>query len=107
SVCSTSSIHTESEPLSLHDALPIYEDVFPNDVGRSGPEPLEIWERRIALGQVAGEGDVIDQRIEPDKRHKGRVEGEGDAPREPGDRKSTRLNSSHQIISYAVFCLKT
>ena len=22
------------------------------------------------------------------------------------DRKSTRLNSSHQIISYAVFCLK-
>src|SRR5258708_22205240 len=26
--------------------------------------------------------------------------------RENGDRKSTRLNSSHQIISYAVFCLK-
>src|SRR5258708_28746646 len=25
----------------------------------------------------------------------------------PGDRKSTRLNSSHQIISYAVFYLKT
>src|SRR5258708_27290821 len=25
---------------------------------------------------------------------------------EPEDRKSTRLNSSHQIISYAVFCLK-
>src|SRR5258708_8940549 len=24
----------------------------------------------------------------------------------PTDRKSTRLNSSHQIISYAVFCLK-
>src|SRR5258708_27134898 len=33
------------------------------------------------------------------------------APRHPRprgwrDRKSTRLNSSHQIISYAVFCLK-
>src|SRR5258708_10867905 len=28
--------------------------------------------------------------------------GEGEAR----DRKSTRLNSSHQIISYAVFCLK-
>src|SRR5258708_14987824 len=26
--------------------------------------------------------------------------------RPSGDRKSTRLNSSHQIISYAVFCLK-
>src|SRR5207244_6290636 len=25
---------------------------------------------------------------------------------DPRDRKSTRLNSSHQIISYAVFCLK-
>src|SRR4051794_41600137 len=25
---------------------------------------------------------------------------------EPGDRKSTRLNSSHPSISYAVFCLK-
>src|SRR2546430_7307947 len=27
-------------------------------------------------------------------------------PRHPGDRKSTRLNSSHSQISYAVFCLK-
>src|SRR5436190_16809067 len=26
--------------------------------------------------------------------------------RVPGDRKSTRLNSSHTVISYAVFCLK-
>src|SRR2546430_5808763 len=26
--------------------------------------------------------------------------------REPADRKSTRLNSSHSQISYAVFCLK-
>src|SRR5476651_2761613 len=27
-------------------------------------------------------------------------------PQERGDRKSTRLNSSHANISYAVFCLK-
>src|SRR5947207_9776063 len=26
--------------------------------------------------------------------------------RKTGDRKSTRLNSSHTVISYAVFCLK-
>src|SRR2546422_6042047 len=35
--------------------------------------------------------------------------GEGAAPeihRGGGDRKSTRLNSSHGYISYAVFCLK-
>src|SRR3712207_7456510 len=35
---------------------------------------------------------------------------EGPSPRiadeAPGDRKSTRLNSSHANISYAVFCLK-
>src|SRR5260221_4958189 len=29
-----------------------------------------------------------------------------DAPIEPPDRKSTRLNSSHTVISYAVFCLR-
>src|SRR6476646_11706954 len=28
------------------------------------------------------------------------------AARDRGDRKSTRLNSSHTVISYAVFCLK-
>src|SRR5438034_2814506 len=28
------------------------------------------------------------------------------APAREGDRKSTRLNSSHTVISYAVFCLK-
>src|SRR5436189_3920080 len=34
--------------------------------------------------------------------------GEKEAGRiaDPGDRKSTRLNSSHRCISYAVFCLK-
>src|SRR5205807_4194975 len=30
----------------------------------------------------------------------------GGEPREKRDRKSTRLNSSHLVISYAVFCLK-
>src|SRR2546427_8710553 len=32
--------------------------------------------------------------------------GEGQGGRRRGDRKSTRLNSSHSQISYAVFCLK-
>src|SRR5438132_14345243 len=31
---------------------------------------------------------------------------EADIARDPQDRKSTRLNSSHTVISYAVFCLK-
>src|SRR2546428_13610829 len=32
--------------------------------------------------------------------------GDLDRAKSPGDRKSTRLNSSHDQISYAVFCLK-
>src|SRR5207244_11694798 len=47
-----------------------------------------------------------------DRRRGTRPPGRGGAATPPrraggtGDRKSTRLNSSHQIISYAVFCLK-
>src|SRR5438552_9046976 len=37
---------------------------------------------------------------------RGRVAGRDLLLAVPEDRKSTRLNSSHQIISYAVFCLK-
>src|SRR2546426_5854857 len=33
-------------------------------------------------------------------------EDRGEVDRPLGDRKSTRLNSSHLVISYAVFCLK-
>src|SRR3712207_6863157 len=43
-------------------------------------------------------------------REHGRLEGPGQRVRPPDrlvqDRKSTRLNSSHANISYAVFCLK-
>src|SRR5438034_7199309 len=46
--------------------------------------PIVYFDRRHAIAEVR-EG------IPPDKR---------------GDRKSTRLNSSHTVISYAVFCLK-
>src|SRR3712207_7270531 len=45
--------------------------------------------------------------LRPDRSHRrgagGRAAGTDDAGR---DRKSTRLNSSHANISYAVFCLK-
>src|SRR5206468_10624597 len=39
------------------------------------------------------------RRLHPPDHHLG-------DPHAPGDRKSTRLNSSHDQISYAVFCLK-
>src|SRR2546427_5911342 len=39
-------------------------------------------------------------------REKPSVRSPEDRPLNVGDRKSTRLNSSHSQISYAVFCLK-
>src|SRR2546430_4047881 len=39
-------------------------------------------------------------------RREGVRRGRPPRPRTPRDRKSTRLNSSHSQISYAVFCLK-
>src|SRR3712207_7042020 len=46
-------------------------------------------------------------RIDPDTVPPGCVGGYGPDARHTGpDRKSTRLNSSHANISYAVFCLK-
>src|SRR5258708_18859999 len=49
---------------------------------------------------------VLDH-AEPAPRHDGTAEWRVSLqPDDHLDRKSTRLNSSHQIISYAVFCLK-
>src|SRR5207253_7756978 len=53
----------------------------------------------VAHGDPHGAG-VLEPRAEPDAAAIGR-ELDG-----VGDRKSTRLNSSHVAISYAVFCLK-
>src|SRR5260221_5207617 len=59
-------------------------------------------------GRWAGVSGVIRAAASPCRRHSGAAAPE----REPGDvgtetdRKSTRLNSSHTVISYAVFCLK-
>src|SRR2546422_4673113 len=65
---------------------------------------------RQAKRQRAGRGDAHQRsgaapRPEAIEQH---AEGqlEGGEREEIGDRKSTRLNSSHGYISYAVFCLK-
>src|SRR3712207_8230574 len=46
-------------------------------------------------------GPVLGRRVRSPRPHPRPSRG-----RRPGDRKSTRLNSSHANISYAVFCLK-
>src|SRR5438876_3154732 len=83
--------------LSLHDALPIF---------------LEILHRRTHLRPV-GSGHREDIGIELTIRGIGSPEAWGQSrdfvlhmPWRQGDRKSTRLNSSHPSITYAVFCLK-
>src|SRR5947207_4893318 len=40
------------------------------------------------------------------RRHDRRLRPDDAVQKTLGDRKSTRLNSSHTVISYAVFCLK-
>src|SRR5690606_39691289 len=60
---------------------------------RQGLDPLSPW----GQGPPSGEG-----RLQRDLHHVA----EGPFPVLRRDRKSTRLNSSHVKISYAVFCLK-
>src|SRR5947207_5975175 len=75
---------TEIYTLSLHDALPICKrctDATSLDVENGSPAttcPIEPREAKVVV-----------------KIHMHTL-----------DRKSTRLNSSHTVISYAVFCLK-
>src|SRR2546426_7862955 len=53
---------------------------------------------------ILGDRDVVRQRRPPEPPQ---IEADDLVPRHPErDRKSTRLNSSHLVISYAVFCLK-
>src|SRR3712207_8032281 len=65
--------------------------------------------RSIAGGRAPPPPGAAIELAQP--RHRHRPPGGGDAPGAPDprgrlDRKSTRLNSSHANISYAVFCLK-
>src|SRR5690554_7586606 len=79
-------MNTEIYTLSLHDALPIFlVDLVVDTLLESAGD----------LGEVLVPAGAVGDRA-------------GDDQRGPGlrDRKSTRLNSSHVRISYAVFCLK-
>src|SRR5437870_6433557 len=71
----------EGYTLSLHDALPIYAEITTLHVTELDDIVDDFFD------EVYGDGKRI-TRISS------------------GDRKSTRLNSSHVANSYAVFCLK-
>src|SRR3712207_7492177 len=78
---------TEIYTLSLHDALPIYRAAALRgslSMHQQGMQPTD--------------GDVMQKRLAAIAARLDEMRAE--------DRKSTRLNSSHANISYAVFCLK-
>src|SRR5688500_20044920 len=91
--------HIAIYTLSLHDALPIYAELV--EAGQ-GPLPgIKGSLQQPGRGVVLREDAVIifgyRERKTPDLDFHAGIE----------DRKSTRLNSSHLVISYAVLCLKT
>src|SRR5690606_41914759 len=86
-------------PLSLHDALPIY-----GCAGREGG--VRTFHRRNdrlpRRARHSGHGPCWPPPAGSERRR----EVPRQRPDAGGDRKSTRLNSSHVKISYAVFSLK-
>src|SRR3712207_6975625 len=83
---------TEIYTLSLHDALPILPaERQDGNLGRrtgGGATRTPYLGRRPAVRRHESSTEKVPER------------------KRPRDRKSTRLNSSHANISYAVFCLK-
>src|SRR5690242_21867996 len=80
--------------LSLHDALPIYS----RDQRES--------HRRELRDIVCRRKRRVHSRVRVDPARRERLSSGARLREHLEDRKSTRLNSSHMSISYAVFCLK-
>src|SRR5688572_32439945 len=80
---------TEIYTLSLHDALPILR--------------FTVAASQASLTSAVARARSIVTMVEPKKPA---VSCEPSERTDARDRKSTRLNSSHSQISYAVFCLK-
>src|SRR2546430_6047673 len=90
---------TEIYTLSLHDALPIYS------------AKKESIDTILEMAQLKTDGHCKKLVVAGCLAERYRSEIRNEIPEidfifGPEDRKSTRLNSSHSQISYAVFCLK-
>src|SRR5205085_10308529 len=103
-------------PLATHLPPPTlfpYTTLFRSNLRRDGRRNVAVLE---PLRRTRHVGDECVRRVREDARRRRPVHDPGarqqrpedrNVRREPRrDRKSTRLNSSHSQISYAVFCLK-
>src|SRR5690606_41472982 len=89
---------TDIYTLSLHDALPIYTSAHERIAAAIEESHQVIWILNNDLQSFHKTKVLIDRMDD--------VFGKEHHIDEKVDRKSTRLNSSHVKISYAVFCLK-
>src|SRR5207249_12231515 len=105
SLHTTSLHHSTATPLlstpSLHDALPICSCCFHRSC--RGPRAIHRW--RTSRGRWSHRNSRAPIRLWGCRCSANTVKRNG-RPAITIDRKSTRLNSSHVSISYAVFCLK-
>src|SRR5690625_6012007 len=95
---------TYQYPQVSHEELRRTSEAIPHDIGAHYLQlPDELPERVLQLAEeiVSEEETLYDQ-----ARAIERYFSSGDFSYQIEDRKSTRLNSSHVAISYAVFCLK-
>src|SRR5205807_8240159 len=86
----SSDLAEESDGVQLMKPIPGLDDILQRAVGKGffGTKMRSV----IKEGNDGGVKAIADQQFE--------------VGRQIADRKSTRLNSSHLVISYAVFCLK-
>src|SRR5690606_40819789 len=98
-----------SDPQGIYNAPVIAAGIFMNTPYRREGDTWQIDLRLDRLQQLTDPRDpspLARRDLHPDAEHY-ILDACHELPaREPLDRKSTRLNSSHVKISYAVFCLK-
>src|SRR5690625_6117225 len=86
-------VRISGEPVQPRSPYPMSSMKISTMFGRCGDVVVEVMGSSFQAGGLDGFDDLL---LEDQEQCQGR----------DGDRKSTRLNSSHVAISYAVFCLK-
>src|SRR5438067_5820589 len=76
--------------------------LFPYTTLFRSQDPLPVGMLHLDDRPAHGDTCVVEEDVDCAHTTEGRL----GSPLDVGDRKSTRLNSSHVSISYAVFCLK-